>query len=113
MTASYRTPSAKTVQALWELLPELVVWSCNIGFTIGACDDLIDGHNFSLNAIQEASSKLVPPVGCCIGAIGSVVIPWVGPGSQVKDVYLCASPEDFLQLSNNVHMQYFHRCSAC
>lgn len=60
-------------------LRELVVWSRNIGFAVGACDDLIDCDNFPLSTIQEASTKLVSPVGCCIGAIGSVVVPWVGP----------------------------------
>ena len=66
-----------------------------MGFAVGACDDLIDCDNFSLDAIQEASTKLVPPVGCCIGAIGSIVIPWVGPGSQVEDVHLLHNQRTF------------------
>ena len=109
---AFRTP--KCQQGARELLRELVVWSCNIGCATGTCDDLIDGHNFSLNAIQETSTELVPPVGCCIGAIGPVIVSWVGPGSQVKDVYLRTSSKRLLRcLSNMVQMHNSHSSSAC
>ena len=70
---------------------ELVVWNSNIGFAIGSLDELIDGHNLTLHAIQEASTKVVAPRCCSVGAICAVAITRVGAGLQIKNVHLKAT----------------------
>ena len=69
---------------------ELVVWDSDVGFAIGSLDELIDGHDLTLHAIQEASTKVVAPRCCSIGAICAVVITRVGAGLQIKYVHLKA-----------------------
>ena len=67
---------------------EGVVWHSNICSSSSRLDDLVDGHHFSLDAIQEAGAELVAPPRSGIGAVGSVVVAGVGAWSQVQNVYL-------------------------
>ena len=70
---------------------ELVIWNSDIGFAVGSLYELIDGHNFTLPAIKEASAEVVAPRRCSIGAICAVVITRVGAGLQIKYVHLKAT----------------------
>ena len=69
---------------------ELVVWNSDVGFAIGSLYELIDGHDLTLRAIEEASTEVVAPRCCSIGAICAVVITRVGARLQIKDVHLKA-----------------------
>ena len=69
-------------------VPELIVWHSNICFAIWGFDDLIDGYNFSLLTIQEASTELVSPGSGCIGTIGSAIITRVGTRRQILNINL-------------------------
>ncbi len=63
---------------------ELVVWNSDVGFAIGSLYELIDGHDLTLHAIEEASAEVVAPRRCCVGAICAVVITRVGRGSRSR-----------------------------
>jgi len=70
---------------------ELVFWNSDVGFAVSSLYELIDGHNLTLQAIEEASTELVAPRRCCIGAICAVVITRVGAWLQIKYVHLKAN----------------------
>ncbi len=70
---------------------ELVVWNSHVGFAISSLDELVDGHDLTLHAIQEASTEVVAPRRCSIGVICAVVITRVGARLQIKNVHLKAN----------------------